>query len=245
MARFPAAVWKPVDRYTPGGSSCQLMWEVNRIMFHTAVSNSESLYAMMAKPGTATSHFYVRKDGTVEQYVDCAYRSTACLEGNPDSITVESWDGYPHGWANGSDVPNWTDAQLRSLADLAAWAHTEYGVPLDACPDSKPGSRGVAYHRQGIDNWRVSGGQYWSNSRGKVCPGDRRVNQIGQIITMAADGGEDDMALDEKDLENIAGRVNRVLGDYNAKGEPRNEDNEDPEAGNTRLAQIEKLAGKP
>jgi len=51
---------------------------------------------------------------------------------------------------------------------------------------------------------------------------------------------EDDMPLTEDDLGKIAKRVNQVLGDFTASGDPR--DNvEDPEQANQRLNEIEVL----
>lgn len=51
-------------------------------------------------------------------------------------------------------------------------------------------------------------------------------------------GGED-MPLTDEDLSAIAKRVNQVLGDFNAQGEPRT--NDDPEQANKRLAEIETI----
>jgi hypothetical protein len=58
------------------------------------------------------------------------------------------------------------------------------------CPDSRPGSRGIAYHRQGCDGdfepfdfgGRVVGGELWTISYGKVCPGDNRIHQLINLI---------------------------------------------------------------
>lgn len=50
---------------------------------------------------------------------------------------------------------------------------------------------------------------------------------------------DDDMPLSDDDLEKIAHRVNKVLGDYDSEGEPRDPKNKDPEQANARLNQIE------
>ena len=186
MARYSGARWRPVARYRPGGSSAVRMSTVRRYILHTAVSSASSLYSWFSVAGRATSHFYIARDGTCEQYIDTAYRSTANLQGNHDSITVETQDmgsGFPS-WS-GSNVPSWTAAQVEALARLGAWVHKTHGVPLSPLSSSRPGTRGVGYHRQGIAPWRVSGGETWSNARGKVCPGDRRVAQIPAIIARA------------------------------------------------------------
>lgn len=185
MARIPGSTWRPIDRYKPGGSVATKMAAYRRVILHTAVSDAESLYDLFAEPGTATSHAYVARDGTTEQYVDSSIQSSANLDANPDSITVESWDGYPNGWDNDSDVPRWRDEQLDALAEICAWAHREHGIPLTKLESSLPGTRGIGWHRQGIDPWRVEGGETWSTTTGKVCPGDRRVRQVGEVVRRA------------------------------------------------------------
>jgi hypothetical protein len=76
------------------------------------------------------------------------------------------------------------------------------------CPDSKPFSRGIAYHRQGIDGnfgpfqfpGRVSGGEVWTETFGKVCPGDRRITTLlNRIIPRAVRiaGGKTQTAIAE------------------------------------------------
>lgn len=213
MAWYPKAVRKPVSRYRPGGSSAVAMTSHRRVVEHTAVSNSSSLYGLFATPGNATSHFYVAADGTVEQYIDTRIRSTANLEGNPDCITVETWDGYGNTWHGGSPGPRWTKAQEEALADLARWCHKVHGIPMRRLKSSRPGTRGVGWHRQGIDGnfpsgllrGRVAGGEHWSSSFGKVCPTDTRIKQVRGIIRRARKGGE------PKGLKVNRHRVNEVI----------------------------------
>lgn len=185
MARIPGTVWKPVSRYKEGGSVATPMTSHRRVILHTAVSNADSLYPLFSEPGQATSHTYVARDGRTEQYIDTSIQSSANLEGNADGISVESWDHYPVGWKNDSDVPRWTRAQVRAIAELCAWAHQKYGIPLQRLPSSRPGTRGIGWHRQGIDPWRAPGGEVWSESTGKICPGSRRIRQVGTVIRHA------------------------------------------------------------
>jgi hypothetical protein len=153
------------------------------------------------------AHFSVHHDGTIDQSRDTRYRSAANLNGNHRVIAIENEDhgaGFPSwGTNDGHAVPALTAAQVEANAKILAWAHTTHGIPLQLCPNSKPTSRGLAYHRQGIDgNWagykyggRVSGGEVWSTSRGKVCPGDRRIDQLPAILARAKQivNGDDDM----------------------------------------------------
>lgn len=198
MAWYPKAVRKPVDRYRPGGSPATPMTSHRRVVLHTAVSDTDSLYGLFATPGNAVSHFYVRENGVVEQYIDTRIRSSANLEGNPDCITVETHDGYGDDWGGGAPGPRWTKAQVESLADLARWAKRVHNVPLRRLRSSRPGTRGVGWHRQGCDgNFPASGilrgrvprGERWSYSFGKVCPTDTRIKQVAEIVRKAREGG--------------------------------------------------------
>ena len=156
------------------------------------------------------AHFSTRADGKIYQSRDTKFRSAANLQGNPRVIAIENEDVGPAfaEWDrdDGHAVPAFTAGQLEAIAKICAWVHQTHGVPLVPCPNSKPGSKGIAYHRQGIDgNWqgyefrgRVRGGEVWTESRGKVCPGDRRIAQIPRIIARAREIVEGDMQLTDK-----------------------------------------------
>lgn len=182
MAWYPDAIRKPVERYKPGGSSAQAMPNPRRFCLHTAVSSGDSLFGLFNTPGNAVAHFYVRESGRVEQYVSTDMRSSANLDGNHDTISVESWD-------NGGRRRTWTPDQIEGVAKLAVWVHEKHGIPLERCPSSKPGSKGIAWHRLGIDGnfpeapgklrgGRVHGGEQWSESFGKECPFDEKIKGI-------------------------------------------------------------------
>lgn len=169
-------------------ATSSLMSRYDIVCVHTIVG-----YA----PASA-AHFSTRWDGYVYQSRDTRYRSAANLNGNHRIISIENEDhGAAFGTWNTSDgrqVPGFTAAQVEAIAKICAWAHKTHGVPLVLCPDSKPTSRGIAYHRQGCDGnfsgyqygGRVAGGELWSTAAGKVCPGDRRINQlVTQIIPRA------------------------------------------------------------
>lgn len=173
-------------------------WDV--VCIHTIVGN----------PPAHAAHFSTRADGYIYQSRDTAYASAANYNGNYRVIAIENDDQGPEfgDWDenDGHDVPAFTAAQIEAIAKICVWAYQTHGIPLVACPDSKSFSRGIAYHRQGIDgNWsgyayggRVSGGEVWTKSAGKVCPGDRRIAQVPQIIARARtlaglDNQEDDV----------------------------------------------------
>jgi N-acetylmuramoyl-L-alanine amidase len=143
------------------------------------------------------AHFSVHHDGRIDQSRDTRYRSGANLDGNYRVIAIENEDHGPaYGtWNvnNGHAVPAFTPAQVEANARILAWAHQAHGVPLQLCPNSRSTSRGLAYHRQGIDGnfatyaypGRVSGGELWTASFGKVCPGDRRISARDVILARA------------------------------------------------------------
>lgn len=189
MARMPRARWvgersprTPMERY-------------DVVCIHTIVG-----YA----PAHA-AHFSTYTDGSIDQSRDTAFRSAANLDGNHRVLAIENEDA-------GKDIPL-SDAQVESNAQILAWAHREHGVPLQLCPDSRPGSRGLAYHRQGCDGnfegyrypGRVSGGEKWSSSFGKICPRDNRIAQLPLILDRARQiiEGDDDMPYTEDELRKI------------------------------------------
>lgn len=199
MARFPGATWDgehsprtPMQRY-------------DIVCIHTIVGRAPAHAA----------HLSTFMDGRKpHQSRDTAYRSAANLDGNHRVLAIENEDDPRR------PVTDWaplTDSQVEDCAQFLAWAHKVHGVPLQLAPDSKPGSRGLAYHRQGVDGnfgpgtpfkypGRVAGGERWSSSAGKVCPTDARIAQLPRILARAIEitnGGADDMA-DKKTQETLA-----------------------------------------
>ncbi len=199
MARMPGAVWQ-------GEHGSRAMSRYDIVCLHTIVGFAPAHAA----------HFSVRADGTILQSRDTQFRSGANLEGNPRVIAIENEDhGSAFGaWntADGHAVPDFTPQQIEANAKICAWVHQTHGVPLVACPDSQATSRGVGYHRQGIDGnflaegyaypGRVPGGEVWTTSPGKVCPGDRRISRRPQIIAraIAIAGGDEDMTPEEHNM---------------------------------------------
>ena len=178
MARMPGADW--LGEHSP--QTPMLRYDI--VCIHTIVG-----YA----PAHA-AHFSTWGNGRIAQSRDTAYRSAANLNGNHRIIAIENADHGPEfpKWT-GSNVPPLTDAQVDACARILAWAHTEHGIPLQLAPNSLPGSRGLAYHRQGIDGnfgtyrfpGRVGGGEVWTSAFGKVCPGDNRIAQLPEILARA------------------------------------------------------------
>lgn len=182
---------------------------------HIAVSNGASLFNYFNQPGNPTSHFYVRKGSAkpgasmadFEQYVDTRFEAPANLEGNHRLISIETQGGV------GDDLDNgWNPLQIERLAWILAQCHQLHGIPLIAMPNSLPSTRGLGYHRLGVDPWRVAGGEKWSRSYGKVCPGTARMAQQGSIIARArtiagTPSPETDMPLTNADADLVISRL--------------------------------------
>lgn len=160
--------------------------------------------------GGNAAHFTTGASGKIVQARDTNYRSAANLHGNHRVIAIENEDHGPaYQWVGGAPPP-FTPAQCEAIAKILVWCHKTHNIPLTLIPDSKPGRRGIGYHRQGIDGnftgpykGRVVGGELWSSAFGKVCPGDKRIAQlINQIIprARALAGGAQENDMEPTDL---------------------------------------------
>lgn len=179
--KLPGALWVPISR----NFTARKRPKTDCVILHVAVSEAASLAGWFNNPSAgASSHFYVRRDGTIEQYIDLDYISWANGAGNPRSITVETQGG-----ASGE----WSPAQHAANVKIIVFASQRYGVPLVQMTNSKKTSRGVGYHLLGVPANRMqklmgrsqTGGELWSSSVGKVCPGPDRIRQIPSIVSEA------------------------------------------------------------
>ena len=177
-------VKKPLTiNYTAGMWDRFPKWE--GIILHVAASETDSLHGWFSNPSArASSHFYVRRDGTVEQYVSLKDRSWAQQHGNDRLISIET---------QGMGSGEWTAAQVASLARLCNELAAKYGFPLRQMTSSKVTEKGIGYHALGVavtaeqlkKGVSQTGGELWSSARGKVCPGPERIVQIPAIIKQA------------------------------------------------------------
>ena len=190
MPWYPRAVRKTVSRFRTSLTP-------RRVNLHTAVSNASSLYGYFSRSTSPCSHFYVREDGTVEQYVDTSYRAAADLRGNASTISIETWDGWGGSWTSGPP-PAWTPAQVTALRDLIDWIlATHPTIPRRLATTSRDDSTswGISWHRLGVPATRLqllrgasqTGGMLYSRAVGKVCPGDRRIAQIPGLLARTID----------------------------------------------------------
>jgi hypothetical protein len=166
------------------------------VILHTMVGSLDGTdtYFRSGGYGGTESHFGVGGEGRSYQWQDTDYQAEANLAANYRAISIETEDRnskfFPTWNSNdGSAVPAWTDRQIEEIARIVAWCCTVHNIPCQLAHDSKPGTRGIAYHRLGVDgnfpDHRVTGGEVWSSATGKVCPGNRRIAQIPKVIEKA------------------------------------------------------------
>lgn len=190
MARFPGATWRPIT----ADKGRRPMAAYNRVNLHVAVTEGSSLHAAFNRSGAVDSHFYVRRDGSAEQYVDTSMRAFADLDGNDATISIETQGGV-----HSADTEQWTAAQVETLAQIYAWAVRTHGIARQVAWNSQPGasSHGLSWHRLGIDGnfpglpdvragrGQRGGGMHYSKSRGKLCPGGGKIQQVPTIYARA------------------------------------------------------------
>lgn len=187
MARWNGAAWRPLGPQTE-----PRLGKANIVCLHTMVGYLKSTEDMFEQDGYSgvESHFGVGGkwgpdasaglDGVVYQWQDTDYQADANgPDGNDYVISIETADNAP---ADADDLAPWTERQLDAIVELVTWCCQVHDIPATLIPDTKPGRRGIGYHRQGCDPFRADGGDLWSSAYGKVCPGDQRVNQVKNII---------------------------------------------------------------
>lgn len=171
MARCPFAAQKILDRndrlpnMTP-----------RAFIMHTAVDGdgTTSLHDQFNASGLA-SHFYLQRDGGLEQYVDTNKVAAAQWDANGFAISCESWDGLASQIARG-EAPSagparpWNQAQLDTIDRLARWCHDTHGVPLTGV-ERWDGS-GVGWHAQFYE---------WAKD-GHSCPTSSRIAQMQDVV---------------------------------------------------------------
>lgn len=160
MAKFSRAKWHAVRNYTKGGQE-----KVLGLVVHIMDGTLEGSQSWFNNPSAkASSHFGVGKDGDLRQWVDTADRAWAQADGNRTYLSIEN-EG------RGGDAL--TAKQIEENAQVFAWVHKTYGVPLQRA--KKVGDKGLAYHALGGASW---GGH-------TSCPGTKVVAQLDAIVARA------------------------------------------------------------
>lgn len=214
--RYAGAIWDPLGTQTE-----PRMRAHDVAVLHTMAGTFSGVDRMFHESGYGglESHFGLAGSGLMDQWQDIAFEADANLDGNDRVISLETADrGETFPPWSGSDVPAWTQPQVEAIVKWLLWvtskeAHAacppswlchQVGIPRVLIPDTQPHRRGIGYHRQGIDPWRHPNGERWSNATGKVCPGDRRIEQLVNVIIPRVQGvpqEDDDMAMSAEDRE--------------------------------------------
>lgn len=161
--RLPFAAWRPTAvNFTRGG----VVRPPNGLVLHIAQGSFAGTEQWERNPNAKVSSYaVVGKLGQCVQEVDLDDKAWTESAGNEHWIGVEF-----EGFAGESLTP----AQITVAAQILAFLHTHYGVPLQATDD-------VSGHGLG---WHGMGGNAWGGHPG--CPGTPIVAQRPQIIAAAA-----------------------------------------------------------
>lgn len=155
---------KALNRNIPPGSNDPAITPRLAIL-HVAVSTGESLYDFFAhRSGGVESHFYVRFDGTVEQYRSIYFQADANLDANDYAVSIET---------AGMGAGEWTPQQIAAIQDLLVWLRDEAGIPLRKA--QTPTGSGVGYHV-------MFGAPGPWTPVAKSCPGPARVRQFEDVL---------------------------------------------------------------
>lgn len=191
---FPGAVLDLIPNRDRIASRVDLM------TLHTAVTNTQDLYGSHRGQGGTYAHFYNPKDSPLRQHQEIGRLGRADYYGNPWTLSIEHWDGYPKGapgyWRNNSDVPPFTESQIENDAQLFAFLVKHHGLENRIATPGRV--RGLGWHRLGCSGnfgaYDPSNRRTWSSkvtgvnfspNFGKVCPGDRRIDQVPEIYDRA------------------------------------------------------------
>lgn len=176
----PGAIWQPID---VGNRSAR--HKGRGAVAHVAVSESPRLVPW-GTPATrgADWHFYLPKEATPNgrfyQFIDLDLQCWSTYQANS---TMPAWESQ--GGVTNADGEPWTENQVEAAAIIYAYLMETEGAPNQLMNNSLPSERGLGYHKLGIDPWRVSGGEIWSGARGKICPGQAKINGLPDILSRA------------------------------------------------------------
>ncbi|MGW1277579.1 peptidoglycan-binding protein [Streptomyces tsukubensis] len=162
MAKHPSAEWRPIPiNHTPGGQD-----SVRGVVIHIMAGTLAGTDSWFRNPrARASSHFGTGKGGKLYQWVSTADRAWAQGAGNRNWLSIEN---------EGKGGDALTSEQMDRCAEILAWAHKRYGVPLAVA--TGPTGRGLGYH--------AMGGKAWGNH--PACPGTRIIAQLPEIVRRAS-----------------------------------------------------------
>lgn len=176
-----------IDRNIPPGANDPAI--IPRVVIlHVDAGNASSLYEYFgARSGGIESHFFVKRNGLIEQYRSIYREADANHLANPFAVSIET-QGYGEG--------EWNAAQIEGINRILSWLYVETngGIPLTKCPTWN--GAGVGYHVQ------FGAPGKWTPVA-KSCPGVSRIKQFNDVIVpglaalrRALEGGKETMTTD-------------------------------------------------
>ena len=160
--RCPLAIWRPITQNNGPQMNAHF-----GLVLHVQEGDG-SLYNWFNNPSTkASSHLWLAKDGTMEQYVDTDIQAWAQAAGNPNYLSVET---------EGFVSEPLTELQLLAMSRLVQWCRAVYDIPMRG--PVPHGDKGLTPHC----NPDGTPDPAWGNH---PCPGTIRLEQMGQIIAIA------------------------------------------------------------
>lgn len=208
MAWYPLAIKKNIN---PGPNDPPI--KVVGAILHVDSGDSKSLYNYFKNDsGGVESHFFVLKDGSVEQYRDTGYEADANLMAN-SFVVGGSRLGFVSIETQGKDRGEWTPQQLASIKALLLWLSGTHGFELMKC--TNPQGPGVGYHTM------FGAPGPWTPAA-KTCPGADRIRQFNNLLVPwfsqfhAPSGGVIETPGKEVTVEEVLAAV-RALADAETK----------------------------
>ena len=137
------------------------------LVVHVQVGTG-SLFEWFDNPASEVSaHYWIRRDGYLEQYVNQFSEAWAEMAGNPDYLSVET-EGQP--------AEALTLEQATALAKLLAWCHDDWGLLLKLVDHGGAGITTHAHYPSGVPD------PAWG---GHSCPGVVRSAQLPRVLEAA------------------------------------------------------------
>lgn len=168
MAWYPLAIKKNIN---PGPNDPPI--KVVGAILHVDSGDSKSLFNYFKNDsGGIESHFFVLKDGSVEQYRDTGYEADANLKAN-SFLLLGHRLGFVSIETQGLDKGEWTPQQLAAIKALLLWLASTHGFPLQKCTNAF--GPGVGYHTM------FGAPGPWTPAA-KTCPGADRIRQFNSVL---------------------------------------------------------------
>lgn len=165
MARYSGARWR--GDTVPNETPHAMLGHIGLVL-HIQQGTEAGTDSWFHNPAAKVSaHFGNPKSGPLDQWVDTDDRAWAEVAGNPYWVSVEN---------EGNSGDQLTPSQLENVAELLAWLHTIYDVPLQISDNPAAGIPGLTGHGLGGTAW---GGH-------TDCPGRPILDARPQIIARAA-----------------------------------------------------------